>query len=81
MKIQTKPTPTPIAMFKRMLHRLQRRWPSADNPLPVQHWNNEDVSWHSSSFELARGLEVIEHRDVAPAVFFDTLPAWRRAEA
>ena len=38
---------------------------------------DEDSSWHGSSFDLARGLVVIEHRGAAPRVFSDTMPAFR----
>lgn len=76
-----KPTrPLPI-MLNRILIALSRRWQRAGTTLPVQPWINDDFSWHSSSFELARGLEVIEHRGDAPSVFVDTLPAFQRAEA
>jgi len=42
---------------------------------------DEDHSWHASSFELARGLDVIEHCDLAPALFADNRPSFRKAEA
>ena len=48
----------------------------ASNP-----WIYEDSSWHSSSFELARGLEVIEYSGRPPAVFADTLPAFQSCGA
>jgi len=41
----------------------------------------QDCSWHSSSFELARGLEVIEYRGPCPAAFADVWPALRAARA
>ena len=41
----------------------------------------QDCSWHSSSFELARGLEVIEYRDPWTAAFADVWPALRSARA
>lgn len=68
-------------MLNRILLALNRRWPRDDTQAPAHPWSNEDVSWYSSSFELARGLEVIEYRDATPAVFADTLPAFQRAEA
>jgi hypothetical protein len=48
-------------------------------PLPdaieVRHaWSNEDCSWHGSSFELASGLEVIEHCGAPSTVFANTMP-------
>ena len=72
---------TPRAMLQQILLALNRRWPRTSSPPTVAPWNHEDFSWHSSSFELARGLEVIECRDATGAVFFDTLPAFKRAEA
>ncbi len=68
-------------MLNRILLALHRRWPRAAAQAAVHPWSNEDFSWHSSSFELARGLEVIEHRDAALSVFVDTMPAFQRAEA
>jgi hypothetical protein len=51
-------------------------------PIEVPHpWITEDSSWHNSSFELARGLEVIEHRGVPPTVFADTMPAFHPPRA
>jgi hypothetical protein len=51
-------------------------------PTQVPHpWINEDSGWHSSSYELARGLEVIEHLNPPTAVFADTLPAFQPARA
>jgi hypothetical protein len=52
------------------------------SPMQVSHpWINEDSGWHSSSYELAHGLEVIEHLAPPPAVFADTLPAFQPAKA
>lgn len=46
-------------------------------PREVPHpWFVEDRHWYGSSFELARGLEVIEHCGAAP-VFADTMPTLR----
>jgi hypothetical protein len=81
MKMLARPTRTLLAMLNRILLALNRRWPRDDAQAPAQPWSNEDFSWHSSSFELARGLEVIEYRDATPAVFVDTQPAFQRAEA
>jgi hypothetical protein len=39
-------------------------------------WLDSDASWRASSFELAQGLQVIEHFDRGPATFADTLPAF-----
>lgn len=71
-------------MLNQILLALNRRWPRTSSPPTVPPWNHEDFSWHGSSFELARGLEVIEViecRDATGAVLFDTLPAFQRAEA
>jgi len=54
---------------------LTRLLPQSGAPEAVHAWINEDSNWHNSSFELARGLEVIEHRGSLPAVFADTTPA------
>ncbi len=42
---------------------------------------HDDSSWHSSSFDLAQGLLVIEHPSAAHAVFADTLPAFHPPRA
>ena len=68
-------------MLNRIFLALSHRWWRASTSAPAHPWINEDFSWHSSSFELARGLEVIEHRGASPSVFVDTLPAFQRAEA
>ena len=68
-------------MLNMIFNCLTRLLPQASSAEPVRPWTNEDISWHNSSFELARGLDVIEHRDLAPAVFADTMPAFQRAEA
>jgi hypothetical protein len=81
MKMLAKPTRTLLAMFDRILLALSRRWSRDVAHVPAHPWSNEDISWYSSSFELARGLEVIEHRDATATVFVDTLPAFQRAEA
>jgi hypothetical protein len=75
------PIPTPAIMFNKILNRLTCLR-SQPNPLEAaQPWTNEDSNWHNSSFELARGLDIIEHRGAPPAVFADTMPAFQRAEA
>ena len=69
------------AMLNLILTRLTRWLPqNGDNAMP-HAWTNEDSSWHHSSFELARGLEVIEYRGAPPTVFADTLPAFQHADA
>ncbi|MES2957200.1 MAG: hypothetical protein V4792_03380 [Pseudomonadota bacterium] len=68
-------------MRKLILDHLARLLPQAEAIEPVHAWINEDISWHSSSFELARGLEVIELRSPSAAVFADTMPAFHPARA
>jgi hypothetical protein len=68
-------------MLNLILTSLTRLLPQS-SPAPVPHpWINEDSGWHSSSHELARGLEVIEHLAPPPSVFADTLPAFQPARA
>jgi hypothetical protein len=55
--------------------------PPAPTRETADTWTYEDCSWHSSSFELARGLEVIEYRGPYPAAFADVWPAFRPARA
>ena len=62
-------------MLNLIFNSLTRLLPHAHADETVRAWSNEDSSWHSSSFELARGLEVIEHRGLAPPVFADTMPS------
>jgi hypothetical protein len=52
-----------------------------DPTQPRLAWGNEDRSWHHSSFELARGLEVIEHCGRPPAILAEPSTAFdpRRA--
>jgi len=68
-------------MFKRLLHHLSHWLPNDIVPHAPQQWCYEDSSWHSSSFDLAQGLEVIEHRGLSCAVFADTLPAFHPPRA
>ena len=68
-------------MLNLIRNHLFRFLPQATASGPVHHWVNEDSNWHSSSFELARGLEVIEHRGVPPSVFADTMPAFHPSRA
>ena len=73
-----RPTTTMLDLIRNGLSRLLPRANATEPPHP---WSNEDSSWHSSSFELARGLEVIEHRGVPPTVFADTMPAFHPPRA
>jgi hypothetical protein len=52
--------------------------PLRETPEACSH---QDCSWHNSSFELARGLEVIEFRGLYPDAFADLWPALRPARA
>lgn len=51
----------------------------AHEPQPAKP--HDDSSWHSSSFDLAQGLVVIELPGTAHAVFVDTLPAFQPPRA
>ena len=68
-------------MLHLILNRLSRLLPQSDASQSAHPWINEDSNWHSSSFELARGLEVIEHRGQATSVFADTMPAFHPPRA
>ena len=69
------------AMLDLILGRLTRLLPQPTPGASAHAWTNEDYSWHSSSFELARGLEVIEHPGAPGAVFADTMPAFHPPRA
>ena len=68
-------------MVHLILNSLSRLLPQSDSGQAAHPWINEDSNWHSSSFELARGLEVIEHRGLPTAVFADTMPAFHPPRA
>ena len=69
-------------MLNLILDRLIRFLPPQADATEAAHaWINEDSSWHNSSFELARGLEVIEHRGPSAMVFADTLPSFHPPRA
>ena len=80
-KIAFMPIRHKATMFKLILNGLTRLLPQSGSEQATHPWINEDSNWHSSSFELARGLEVIEHRGALMSVFADTLPAFQRPEA
>jgi len=63
-------------MFNLILNGLSRLLARQEQPEAPQASVSEDHSWHGSSFELARGLEVIEHRGVPPLLFSDTAPVF-----
>ena len=68
-------------MINQLISRLSRLLPASGDVETAPVATHEDSNWHSSSFELARGLDVIEHRNSAHAVFADTLPAFHPARA
>jgi hypothetical protein len=74
-------TSTTSAMLNPTMNRMNRFEPSAPTRETAHTWGYEDGSWYSSSFELARGLEVIEYRGPYPAAFADVWPAFRAARA
>lgn len=80
-KIRSMSLRTTATMLNLILTSLTRLLPQGPAAEPVHPWSNEDSSWHSSSFELARGLEVIEHRSLSPALFADTMPAFHPPKA
>ena len=68
-------------MLNHLLHRLAclvNRPPPAP---PAAAWSWEDCSWYTSSFDLARGLEVTEYRGASAPAFSDTLPAFHPPRA
>ncbi len=64
-------------------HGLQGLKLEAPTPVreSVQPWVYQDHSWHNSSFELAKGLEVIEYRGPCPALWADMASAFCAAGA
>ena len=68
-----------ISHFLTSLSRWVPGEPPREGTQPSFH--DDDSSWHSSSFELARGLEVIEHSAAPSMVFADTRPAFFPSEA
>ena len=75
------PITTAATMLNLILNSLTRLLPQPA-PHGARHgWVNEDSNWHSSSFELARGLEVIELRGPPHSVFADTMPAFHPPKA
>lgn len=69
---------TTVALLEAVAGRLARLLPQRDAPVEAPHaWVGGDSGWHTSSFELRQGLDVVE-LDAAPAAaafFADTLPA------
>ena len=77
----TLPIRHPRTMLNLILDRLAWLLPRSAADVAAHAWTNEDSSWHSSSFELARGLEIIEHRGAPLSVFADTMPAFHPPRA
>ncbi len=75
------PIHKPTTMLNLILNSLTRLLPQTSAAQAPQPWIFEDSNWHSSSFELARGLEVIEHRGAPATVFADTMPAFHPPRA
>ena len=76
------PNPPGASMLDLIRYGLSRFLPQSPASEAAHGWINEDSSWHHSSFELARGLEVIEHRGKLPhSVFADTMPAFHPPRA
>lgn len=69
---------TMINHLLRLAHWLPGE-PPRDEVLPSVH--DDDSTWHGSSFELARGLDVIEHRGLPSSLFADAGPAVHLPEA
>jgi hypothetical protein len=59
-----------------VVDRLSRLLPSVETDRAPCGWCEFDSNWYTSSFELAQGLEVIEHQDASPP-FADTMPAFQ----
>ena len=71
MLLMTRP-----AFIEQLLRRLL---PVAGPAQRQTSWLDSDASWRASSFDLAHGLQVIEHFagcDRAMPTFADTLPAF-----
>lgn len=70
--------PKAINMPTSITHRLSRLLPQTAPARPDDDDRvHEDSSCYNSSFDLARGLEVIEHPGPPGAVLCDTLAAYR----
>ena len=67
-----------LNQFLASLAHFLPRTPAAPCVLP---WINEDSNWHNSSYELSRGLVVIEDPSAQLVGFDETLPAFQRAQA
>lgn len=62
-------------MLNHIVQSVSRFIPGLEPAREVIEWVDSDRSWHSSSYELSHGLNVIEHFEPAQA-FPDTLPAF-----
>ena len=65
-------------MFTQVLASLSRLIPRSPEIVVAMPGDEREHGWHTSSWELAQGLEVIEiaAADGQPPLFADTLPAW-----
>jgi hypothetical protein len=76
-KMRRKPSET-TAMIPTVVRHLWRWMPRTEAAeAPDDEWDDSDASCHNSSYELTRGLDVIEHFEH----FADTLPAFHAAPA
>jgi hypothetical protein len=71
---------TAAAMLNTVVDRLVRWLPHSEPDGAPHPWRAEDSSWHTSSYELLQGLEVVELQGIPPT-FADTLPAFHAAAA
>ena len=69
------PRPSTNTMLASIVDHLARWLPEREPDVAPHPWTGADSSWHTSSFELLQGLEVIEHHE-PHLVFADTLPAF-----
>jgi hypothetical protein len=65
-------------MFSQVLASLSRLIPRSPQIVVATSDSEHESGWHTSSWELAQGLQVIEitAADDKPSFFADTLPAW-----
>ncbi|MDH4062611.1 MAG: hypothetical protein OEU94_17515 [Aquincola sp.] len=63
-------------MLSQVLSTLNRLMPRDNVRDADQTEERVESSWHTSSYELASGLDVIEIVVDKPPVFCDTMPAW-----
>jgi hypothetical protein len=66
----------PTSLIEQLLRGVGWLLPQGQSAERRTAWLDSDASWRSSSFELAQGLQVIEHFDRGLGTFADTLPAF-----